>query len=183
MCESEKYDERYTISITYKKHYSRIVYYKVWSYIADHLTKSDKILDLGCGPGHLAQMLHDRGFKNYVGIDFSNVAIQMAKSKVPSFTFICADLNYIDFSVYDDFKFVSTECFEHLKSDIQLIERLPKNNIIFSVPRSKAKFHYRTYKTEAFIRDYYKEVLNISCVTRIKITTTKALFIVEATIL
>ena len=40
------------------------------------------------------------GFKNFIGIDFSKIAIEMCQEKVPSFTFIESDLNTIDYSNY-----------------------------------------------------------------------------------
>jgi trans-aconitate methyltransferase len=182
MSESEKYDKKYTITRVYKKHYSRIIYYKVWNYIANHLTQDDKVLDLGCGPGHLAHILYDRGFKNYVGIDFSKVAISMARTRVPSFIFINDDLNNINYSDYINFKFISTECFEHLEDDIKIIRKLPKNDIIFSVPSYMAQLHYRVYKNESFIREYYKSVLNVNNITSFKLNSVRTIFVVEASI-
>jgi 2-polyprenyl-3-methyl-5-hydroxy-6-metoxy-1,4-benzoquinol methylase len=177
----EAYDECFTTRNRYKQHYKDMIYFDMWKYVMEKLFKTDKILDLGCGPGHLANMLYDNGFKTYVGIDFSKVAINMAKNKVPSYTFIEFNLNDINYKEYSDFKFVSTETFEHLENDIELIKKLPKKYIIFSVPNFICSNHYRMYKNEDFINNYYKDVLKIinikpfPCKTRIR-------FVIEANI-
>jgi len=183
MNDSQKYDERYRVSRIYREHYSKVFYYKVWNCVVDGLVKDDKILELGCGTGQLAQLLYDKGFTNYIGIDFSRVAIEIAKARVPSFTFINDDLNNIDYSNYADFKFVSTETFEHLKNDIELIKKFPKSSIVFSVPNRMAKLHYRKYPSEAFIRDRYKSILNVNNVTALRLGGGKIIFVVEANIL
>ena len=95
----EAYDLTYSSSEDYRQHYRDMIYYfPMWQYIISKLSKDDKILDLGCGPGHLAHMLYDNGFKTFIGIDFSKIAIEMAKNKVPSYNIIEADLRQIDFS-------------------------------------------------------------------------------------
>jgi trans-aconitate methyltransferase len=106
-------------------------------------------------------MLYDKGIKTVVGIDFSEVGIKMAKEKVPSYTFITADLRNIDYNKYVDYTFVSTETFEHLENDIELIKKLPKNHMIFSVPNYMCADHYRTYNNEDFIIKYYENILKI----------------------
>lgn len=182
MDDPEKYDIMYLESKIYNRHYSRVTFYNLWICVANSLDKSDKILDLGCGAGHLAHILYDMGFKNYTGIDFSGVAIKMAKIKVPTFIFLNDDISCIDYSDYTDFRFVSTETFEHLKDDIDLLKKLPKNNIVFSVPNFTAKLHYRTYKDEEFIKEYYKSVLNINNITPITLKKGRIMFVVEANI-
>ena len=88
--EKEAYDEIYLNSKIYNKHYTDIRYFLVWEYVMKILSvdKSSKILDLGCGPGHLAEMLHDKEFKSYTGIDFSKVAIEQARIKTPSYIYL-----------------------------------------------------------------------------------------------
>lgn len=179
---SETYNKMYSESITYKKHYRDMVYFDVWKHIADKLKRTDRILDLGCGPGQLAQLLYDSGIRNYTGIDFSNVAIMMAKERVPEFIFIDGDLRDIDYTGYMDHVLISTETFEHIENDIDLIRKLPRCRIIFSVPDFMCTSHYRTYGSEAFIREYYKNVLNIINIKRFDIGNKRVIFVVEAVI-
>jgi SAM-dependent methyltransferase len=160
--EKESYDLTYSTDVRLKRHYTGIDYFVIWKNIMSKLNKTDRLLDLGCGPGHLANMLYDNEFKEYTGIDFSRVAIAQAKEKAPSYAFIEANLYDIDFNDYSDFKFISVETFEHLENDIAIIKKLPKNEIFFSVPNFKSSSHYRTYDDEEFIKKYYEDVLTIS---------------------
>lgn len=181
--EKEAYDLIYTNSVKYKKYYTKLVYFKIWYYVMKKLKKykEDKFLDLGCGPGHLAQLLYDNGFRNYIGVDFSKVAIEMAQSKVP-FTFLNKDIRNINFEKYKEFKFISIETFEHLENDIDLIQKLPKNYLIFSVPNYMCPNHYRTYDNEIQIRDYYKDILNIISIKPFSVGENSIIFVVESQI-
>lgn len=176
------YDEMYRESVIYRKHYSDTVYFPVWKYIADKLSPEAKILDLGCGPGQLAKLLYDKGTRQYSGIDFSSVAIKMARENVPSFTFIRADLNTIEYKEYSDRVIISTETFEHLENDISLLKKLPKRRIIFSVPNFMCANHYRTYNGADQIKEYYKDVLIISDIKPFPIGGYKIIFVVDAII-
>ena len=178
----QAYDECYATSERYKLHYKDIDYYLVWKCVSEKISQNDKVLDLGCGPGHLAHMLYDKGVKTVVGIDFSEVGIKMAKEKIPSYTFITADLRNIDYSQYVDYKFVSTEAFEHLENDIELIKKLPKNHMIFSVPNYLCIDHYRTYDSKDSIIEYYKDVLNIINVESFSMSGDQIIYVVEASI-
>jgi len=179
----ESYDEMYQDSVMYKKHYKDTFYYPVWEYIAGRLSPGRKVLDLGCGPGQLAHLLSDLGFKKYEGIDFSSTAISMARKRVPLFTFTESDLFEVDFRKFKKYQIISTETFEHLKSDIDLIRKLPKGRIIFSIPNYMCSNHYRTYNSEAQIKDYYKDVLDISDVKPFSIGGNRIIFVVEADII
>jgi 2-polyprenyl-3-methyl-5-hydroxy-6-metoxy-1,4-benzoquinol methylase len=180
--EKEAYNLTYLSSNEYKSHYTQTTFFTMWKCVMGKLSKENKLLDLGCGPGHLANMLYDNGFENYVGIDFSNVAIYMARVKVPTYTFIEANLSDVDFNNYSDFNFISTEVFEHLENDIELIKRLPKNRIVFSVPNYLCIDHYRVYDDEDFIKKYYRDVLDISYITAIPVKAKGKMFVVEANI-
>jgi len=164
--EKEAYDQIFDTSERYKQHYKDLIYYPIWKHIQKSISKNKKYVDIGCGPGHLGHLLHDQGFKDVVGIDFSEVALTMAKSNVPSFSWVKADLRTLDFNEYNDCDFLSIETFEHIDDDVALIKRLPKKNIIFSVPNYWAPNHYRVYEDEKFIVDYYKDVLKIKSIRR-----------------
>jgi hypothetical protein len=179
----EAYDLTYSTSKDYKQHYNDMVYADTWRYIMGKLCVYDKLLDIGCGPGHLAHMLYDNGFKNYTGIDFSDVAIKMARAKVPSYNFIKDDLRTINYSKYYDYKIICTEALEHIENDIDLLKKLPPNYIIFSVPDFMTVDHYRTYKNEKFIKEYYKNVLNILTVKTFPVGNGSSIHAVEAIIL
>lgn len=172
------YDTKYSETDEYGLHYQDVRYYPIWKEVMGNLTVEEKILDLGCGPAHLGQMLIDNGFKHYTGIDFSSLAVKMAKEKLPNSEIIEADLlNEVSYSRFSEHTIVAIEVFEHIEDDIQLVKMLPKNKIIFSVPNFIASNHYRTYKNEEFIKDYYKDVIDIESIKKFGVATTKGSFI------
>ena len=67
---------------------------KVWKEIGflfdDYVTPGDKILDLGCGNGRFFELLKDKDI-NYIGVDFSEKLIEIAKKKYPKVKFQVAD--------------------------------------------------------------------------------------------
>jgi trans-aconitate methyltransferase len=176
------YDKTYKESKKYANHYSTIVYYPLFKFIVNNLKPGLKILDLGCGPGHLGHMIYDNvPFEDYVGIDFSKVAIQQAKAKAP-LQFIEADLMGVDYTPYKGYTIISTEVFEHL-DDKALIRRLPPNEIIFSVPNYMAENHHRTYDSEKAIKDYYKDMINIESIDSFNRGKGRIIFIIQGRVI
>lgn len=53
------------------------------------------VADLGCGPGHVARYLHDRGVR-VAGIDLSPEMIRVAKSLHPDVNFSVGDIRSLD---------------------------------------------------------------------------------------
>ena len=60
--------------------------------VLNNLNNDDKILELGCGSGQLAEMIIDKGFNYIQGVDFSTEAINIARQRCDTDFFIC-DLN------------------------------------------------------------------------------------------
>ncbi len=56
----------------------------------DYVIPGDKILDLGCGNGRFFELLEDKDV-NYIGVDFSEKLIEIAKKKYPKVKFQVAD--------------------------------------------------------------------------------------------
>jgi trans-aconitate methyltransferase len=152
----ENYNRIYTYK--YKQHYKELRFYPVWNYIANISTTP--IIELGCGCGHFAQMLYDKGINEYTGYDFSDVGIKECKKRVPSFKFVEKDVYNINLN--EKATYVAIEVLEHLKDDKTIISLLPKGSrFIFSVPNYKAPNHYRIYPDKEFIKAYYKDILKI----------------------
>ena len=84
------------------------------------------IVDLGCGVGHFARILFDRGYERYIGIDFSQMELVVAKKQVPQFCFRCADLRNVGLlKTLRKFKiFVCFEVLEHITEDLKILENL-----------------------------------------------------------
>src|SRR6185295_777083 len=53
------------------------------------------ICDLGCGPGHVARYLHERG-ANVVGVDLSPAMIERARALTPGVRFEVGDMRALD---------------------------------------------------------------------------------------
>lgn len=175
------YDKHFQTDPDYAKHYSQSRYYGLWQMVVERLYKIEKprILEFGCGPGLFAEMLQDRSFWDYVGIDFSPVAIAMAKTKSRQ-DFICADFfdakpvstpNAIFETVFDvGYNVVlALEVLEHLDHDLKLVERIrPGSRVIFTVPQFGAPSHVRVFKTEESVLDRYSPFLDEVVITKVK---------------
>jgi len=91
-----------------------------------------KILDAGCGEGHLIKRLHaDNKNSLYCGIDRSEVALEKAMQRCPDAEFYNGDITRTHFSD-NSFDFViCTEVLEHIfgyKTAIQELKRILKIN-------------------------------------------------------
>ena len=53
------------------------------------------VCDLGCGPGHVARYLHERG-ANGVGVDLSPAMIERARALTPAVRFEVGDMRALD---------------------------------------------------------------------------------------
>ena len=92
-----------------------------YSFIERYISKDMRVLDLGCGLGKMAEMLHDK-VKEYYGVDISDGAIEICKKrnqdKKNAFFFSNNGFDLRDFDDnYFDFVF-SIVTFQHIKRDI-----------------------------------------------------------------
>jgi SAM-dependent methyltransferase len=62
---------------------------------ADQVRGHGVVLDLGCGPGHVARYLHRRGVK-VVGVDLSPGMIEIARDRTPEIDFRVGDMLALD---------------------------------------------------------------------------------------
>ena len=81
------YNNVYSNSASYKlKPQELVKYYYCWKKCADYIVNNNikLVIDIGCGPGHFPEVINkinkNLDFK-YLGIDFSQTAIQMCKDK------------------------------------------------------------------------------------------------------
>lgn len=153
------YNSRYSESAEYHKHYTESVYYPSWSLIVDRLKSraSDSVLDIGCGSGQFGAMLRDGGVSNYLGLDFCDEAISLAKTACPEFTFEAADVfqsRRLEEHGYDTV--VSLEFLEHVERDLEVLERIRENTFfIGSVPNFPSDSHVRWFNSEAEVAQRY----------------------------
>lgn len=66
------------------KHSRKFVWYDLEPFLPK-LSKQDKILDLGCGSGRIAQVVPKKN--NYLGVDFSKELLKKAQSQYPHANF------------------------------------------------------------------------------------------------
>lgn len=180
------YDEKFETHPEYAKHYTESVYYPIWTVLADRLRPLDaaEIVELGCGPGQLAQLLHDHGVRRYHGIDFSGAAISAARQRCPSFVFSQRDLtrpgslNEIRYTWA-----ISTEVLEHIEDDLAVLRNVASGTrVLATVPNYPATGHLRTFGSERQVRIHYSGVLTDLDVTPIRLNRRGGvLFVIDGT--
>ena len=119
------------------------------------------IIDLGCGVGYFAEILYKKGYRKYIGIDFSKHMIKYAKKNVPGYEYVLLD-------VYDDQleefakkyeMFIMLETLEHITDDIGVLKKLSNSIIIGSVPNANSKGHVRTFDGIGDVFNRYKSII------------------------
>lgn len=168
---ADVYDEGYSKPDTkYHVHYSQSPYWKFWSAILNKglVKPEDKVLDLGCGPGQFAHALQDHGVTDYIGVDFSKVAITQAQAVVPDFTFVCEDLYKYKIPTDRDVV-VILETLEHLRCDLRILRKLPEGQrFVLSVPNFDSKNHVRFFKGIKYVKKRYGDLCDFQGLIRIR---------------
>ena len=92
-----------------------------WIFIKNLPLKRQRVLDIGCGSGHLLQLM-SRYFKYLYGIDNSEEMIKKAKKNLKKASFCCQDANFLPYPrEYFDYV-ISHTAFHHLKKEKALEE-------------------------------------------------------------
>jgi len=146
------YNEYYSKPLL-QLHYTNSPRRFLWEIIAYRILSEHPtpkyVLDLGCGCAELGNILHDQGLKNYIGIDYSQTAIGIGNSFIPSYyCLIHGDLKTVVFP--DNCTHITMiEVLEHIKDDISILKRIKKNTVVYlSVPSFKADSHVRYFKNK-----------------------------------
>lgn len=160
----EYYDNIYFKSDKYKQDYSDIVYLPIYVKVLKKINRKDKILELGCGAGHLAHMLKDFEYNNYIGIDYSQVAIRQAAEKVDQL-FVKLDVIKDDI-IFDYDVIISIEMFEHLNYTKVLGKLKKGTQIIFSVPNFMIDSHLYSWDSEEIIRRDFEKYIKINSIEK-----------------
>ena len=157
--QNDHYDTQYEAIEGYRCHYADSSYFFLWCVLIDRIKPADVrcVFDIGCGPGQLASFLHDRGFRKYVGLDFSAVAIRMARLACPSYEFVCADVFESDlFNTLDYDVVVSTEFLEHVEEDLRILDLIrPGTRVYGSLPNFPHRAHVRHFNSEKEVYERY----------------------------
>lgn len=148
-------DLRYEDNKDYSLKFDEIVGYESERFrksyaMIEKIPHNTDICELGCGSGQFANMLFDKGFINYTGVDYSKKGIEIAQSNNEKYKdrFICADVfGFLKEQKKPSDLYVVFEVLEHISRDIELVKSLPKNSwILFSVPNFMSFDHLRTYE-------------------------------------
>ncbi len=134
------------------------------------------ILDLGCGVGYFAEILHLREYKNYTGIDFSKKMLNYAVNRSPYYKFIQANLHedrikklFLKYSV-----FTMLETLEHVSRDLEILSAIPANaTIIGSVPNRFCDGHVRIFPQIADVIKRYDPIIDFDCLREMNLNPKK----------
>ena len=114
--------------------------------------KSGKLLDVGCAYGFISNNLSRSGF-DVVGIDISEHAIKVAKSKFPHIKFIKRDIQLNTEFENNEFDFiVALDVLEHCQnvdSAIEEINRILKKDGILLLSIPTTDFHKKIHLDES----------------------------------
>lgn len=134
--------------------------------IKNNILFDESIVDLGCGIGAFAKYLKQFGFKKYVGIDFSEKAIDRAKERFPEYRFICGNLitDKVPKKIIKKGNvFVCFEVLEHIENDKEIIKCIPENSLfIFSVPNISGHGHVRWFENQNKVEERYSDVVQFT---------------------
>lgn len=145
----------------YKAGYNTAFYFKLYDRVMKKIlkVKNPNILEVGCGSGLLASMIIFDLNIPYIGLDFSEIAISIAKKRGVN----CFVGNAYDKVHYDrDYNILlAIEVMEHLSNDLQIIRLAkPKTNFIMTLPYSDDKAHVRFFRKAEEIVGRYSKFFN-----------------------
>jgi len=157
------YDNSFSRDDHWRAHYTHSRYYFLWSVIADRLSRAGvvSVLDIGCGPGQMAHLLHDRGLEKYRGIDFSEQRIAFARHVCPGYSFEVGDFFESDsLRVVGYDAVLCTEVLEHVERDLELLDRIRSGAKVFAtVPNFPFASHVRHFRSVDEVRERYAQRL------------------------
>ncbi len=159
------YDDYYLADPSYSTHYTKSVYFNLWQNVIDRIIvgyTNPEILEIGCGTGQFAELLYDTHFRQYIGVDFSEVAIKMANNRV-DMDFAVADL--MKQNPYEYNLVLALEVLEHL-DDITVLKNLEKSRIILTVPTFDCPSHVRHFNTQDEIEDRYNGLIKFDTIDK-----------------
>lgn len=164
---TEFYNNVYDSEQRYSSDYKDLKCYPVFQIALSMLKdiNEPKILEIGCGTGQFAKMLWDNNVKDYLGVDFSESAIRIARSLSPQ-KFEQADIRNYHISNENN-TIILLEVLEHICDDLEVIKKIPVDkNVIISLPRFDDQGHIRIFKDRESVIDRYGQLIKFDEVIR-----------------
>lgn len=153
------YDEAYSTIESYHSPFWQSPYYFIWTVIADRIRCRGlrQVLEVGCGPGQLAALLREVSVTEYVGFDFSQVAITIARTTLPGTRFERDDARTSQlYTTWPCDAIVCTEVLEHIDDDLTVVGHFPPGVRCFvTVPSFPYKSHVRFFRSVQEVNDRY----------------------------
>jgi 2-polyprenyl-3-methyl-5-hydroxy-6-metoxy-1,4-benzoquinol methylase len=112
---------------------------KYHDFFTDRINNSDRVLDIGCGNGALADDIAQKSGAIVTGIDINSESIQFAKERFfhPNLTFIEGNVLKYNFNQYFNI-IVLSNVLEHIEHRIEFLQRIQINlkpeSILIRVP-------------------------------------------------
>jgi len=157
--DADWYDRVFSRSHVYQTSYGDSPYYVLWALIVDRIRrdKQKRVLDIGCGTGQLAAFLFDHGVEEYVGIDFSPIAVDQARKAAPRGRFLVDDARRSDvYSTVAHDALVCTEVLEHIEDDLAVVSNFkPGVRCLLSVPSYPSEGHVRHFADVRAVTERY----------------------------
>lgn len=162
-----QYNDVFLSEIEYVLPFQKSLYFDLWAKVLSYCAKPS-IIDIGCGPGQFARIVHLAGYDKYFGVDFSGVAITQCKRlcrDIEGFSFLKGDIRKK--SVWEEINshkgiFTFIEVLEHLTNDLHILSNVPRRSrIIATLPKFDAQYHIRYFENEDDVVNRYSENVEI----------------------
>ena len=146
-------------------------YWPGWDIVLGWLSPEDRLADFGCGHGQFDEYLVNHGYNLVYGADYSAVAIDLAKKRLPAH----ADkFNQLDLRNGSAFKFngydvaLFMETLEHVPDDLAVLSYVPSGKrVIITLPSFDYTSHYRHFNSLDECEARYKLSIQIKRKTEV----------------
>jgi len=152
------YDRFYRKTPGYKMPWESMPTAAIWREIAATIDANKlPVTELGCGTGQLASCLKERmPDLDYLGIDFSPVAIWIAEGLYPYIRFKLADFNQSG-AFKRDGAVVLSDVLSRIENDRILLHRVPPGRlVVFTLPNFDDPGYLRYFDTAGDLTTWYE---------------------------
>lgn len=161
------YDERWTQELSGVEavpvwsQYSHLA----WLWLPALALAEPPVLDLGCGPGHVAGICEHYGIAYAAGVDSSSAALERARAVYPNSKFVLGVLpGALSAPACPAYRTaLALEVLEHVFDDLGVLHALrPGSRVVVSVPNFETEGHCRWFGTAREVSDRYGPLLDIT---------------------